>query len=38
VSHFVIMKAGSHGDETTLATLVARARSEMESEVSNDKR
>jgi 4-hydroxythreonine-4-phosphate dehydrogenase len=38
VSHFVIMKAGSHGDETTLATLVARARSEMESEVSNDER
>jgi uncharacterized protein YgbK (DUF1537 family) len=33
VSHSVIMKAGSHGDETTLATLVARARSEMESEV-----
>ena len=32
-SHFVIVKAGSHGDETTLATLVARARSEMESEV-----
>jgi hypothetical protein len=27
------MKAGSHGDETTLATLVARARAEMESEV-----
>ena len=32
VSHFVIVKAGSHGDETTLARLVARARSEMESE------
>jgi hypothetical protein len=33
MSHFVIVKAGSHGDETTLATLVAWARSEMESEV-----
>jgi uncharacterized protein YgbK (DUF1537 family) len=32
VSHFVIMKAGNHGDETTLATLVARARSERERE------
>jgi uncharacterized protein YgbK (DUF1537 family) len=30
VSHFVIVKAGSHGDETALAAPVARARSEME--------
>jgi uncharacterized protein YgbK (DUF1537 family) len=33
VSRFVILKAGGYGDEAALATLLALARSEMESEV-----